>query len=390
MTFAATGTGKGRACLVPALLTYEGTTVVVDPKGEAAAITAQRRRDMGHEVVVLDPFHATSEARGGLNPFDAQTVTRAADRKILRWRWRSFCTSDATGSHQDPFWDTHGDSLNSAVIAAVAATSAEEKRNVLSARDMLMSDDTVYNLAVLLDTKKKDLPPIAYQRIAAFLQTEEKCRSGILATAHQHYSILYGDGVEQSLAKTTFDLAGFRDGKPITIYLVVPAQKLRSHGALLRMWIGSLISVLLTRTQRPEIPTLFLLDEAAQLGELDGLRTLMTLMRGFGVRCWSFWQDLSQLKRLYPADHETLLNNASVVQIFGVTTHMMAKALSEILGESVRPQDLLEMPAAEELLLELGGKITRARKLDYLKDPELQGLYAQNPMFCNQPLPRSL
>ena len=43
-----------------------------------------------------------------------------------------------------------------------------------------------------------------------------------------------------------------------------------------------------------------LIDEAAQLGTLDELRSAITLMRGYGVKGWSFWQDLSQLQRIYP------------------------------------------------------------------------------------------
>ena len=51
-----------------------------------------------------------------------------------------------------------------------------------------------------------------------------------------------------------------------------------------------------------ENSTLMLLDEAAQLGTLPQLRQAITLLRGYGVRVWSFWQDLSQLINLYPND----------------------------------------------------------------------------------------
>ena len=44
-----------------------------------------------------------------------------------------------------------------------------------------------------------------------------------------------------------------------------------------------MMAALSRRRHRPERPTLLLIDEAAQLGPLDELRTAVTLMRGYGV-----------------------------------------------------------------------------------------------------------
>src|SRR3546814_14619691 len=49
------------------------------------------------------------------------------------------------------------------------------------------------------------------------------------------------------------------------------------------------------RRARPEASTLFVLDEAAQLGTFNELRQAVTLLRGYGLQTWSFWQDASQL-----------------------------------------------------------------------------------------------
>ena len=45
--------------------------------------------------------------------------------------------------------------------------------------------------------------------------------------------------------------------------------------------------------------------EAAQLGTLGALRQAVTLLRGYGLQVWSFWQDLSQVRNLYPQDWQT-------------------------------------------------------------------------------------
>ncbi|MCD8518860.1 MAG: type IV secretory system conjugative DNA transfer family protein, partial [Flavobacterium sp.] len=70
MTVAPTGTGKGRSVVVPTLLTYPGSVVVMDPKGENYAITARARYDMGQQVIRLNPFDVLGSATDSFNFFD--------------------------------------------------------------------------------------------------------------------------------------------------------------------------------------------------------------------------------------------------------------------------------------------------------------------------------
>ena len=51
-----TRAGKFISVIAPNLLNYSGSTFVIDPKGEAALLTAQRRRQMGQEIHIFDPF----------------------------------------------------------------------------------------------------------------------------------------------------------------------------------------------------------------------------------------------------------------------------------------------------------------------------------------------
>ena len=53
ITIAPTGAGKFRSVLAPELLTYPGPIVCLDIKGEAYAVTARRRRELGQRVVRL-------------------------------------------------------------------------------------------------------------------------------------------------------------------------------------------------------------------------------------------------------------------------------------------------------------------------------------------------
>ena len=62
LTIAPTRSGKGTTAIIPNLLTYEGSALVIDPKGENAMITADRRHAMGQEVYIVDPWSISTTA----------------------------------------------------------------------------------------------------------------------------------------------------------------------------------------------------------------------------------------------------------------------------------------------------------------------------------------
>ena len=68
LTLAPNRSGKGVSSIIPNLLTWPESLVVIDPKGENAAVTARQRREMGQEVHVLDPFGVTGHRRSRFNP----------------------------------------------------------------------------------------------------------------------------------------------------------------------------------------------------------------------------------------------------------------------------------------------------------------------------------
>jgi type IV secretion system protein VirD4 len=140
------------------------------------------------------------------------------------------------------------------------------------------------------------------------------------------------------------------------------------------------MTVLARRRRIPEQPTLLIVDEAAQLGPMDELRAAVTLMRGYGVRVWSFWQDISQLVRTYPVDWQSFLSNASVLQLFGTgNTHGFAE-LDGYLGYHSR--SILEEMAAEDTLVIERGQIPRLLvRPNYLDDPKLSILARANPFY---------
>ncbi|HVK80264.1 MAG TPA: type IV secretory system conjugative DNA transfer family protein [Verrucomicrobiae bacterium] len=377
VTIAPTGAGKGRGVIIPNLLRFEGSVIVIDPKGETWHVTHRRRKEMGQEVRLLDPFGAVSKKTDSLNPFDLFDRPGAlldADAEMLA----SLLAGDV-GFHKEPFWDNWGRSLMSGVIAAVAETSTKSERHFGKVREILMSDDAVYNLAALIESHD-NLNRLSKQNISSFLPITEQTRSGILSTAQSYLKVVNSDSALRSLSRSTISLDAVRKGDPMTIYIVIPPDKLESHGALLRLWVGALMLTVMGRKRRPKRSTLFLLDECAQLGEFGPLRQSMTLLRGYGLQVWPFFQDLSQLQRLYPKDWRTIFNNAGVFQLFGVANHLMAKESAELIGD-INADTLRAMTKDRQVIAVSNEKATSARLPDYLMDAPFAGQFDSNPMF---------
>lgn len=378
LTIAPTGSGKTRSSAIPAALTHEGSLVVFDVKGEIAPVTAQRRRNMGQEVIVLDPFKITDEPAGKFNPLELLTmpgIDAETEAEAL-----AKCFGPQHVLKKDPFWDIWARSVISAATKAVNTLHPAEQRTGRDVVEFFMKDDFTYDVAVLLDKHKDKLSRSAYSAFASYLQAPEReTRPSIFATVQSHIQSLQSEAVLSMLGGGNDLLTKIREGEPITIYLCMPPDKMDSHSVLLRMVFLCLTRAVIARKKLPDAPTLFLIDEAFQLGEFEPLSNFITLCRGYGANLWTFWQDLSQLKSAHPYTWESIVNNSSVQQYFGVSSRMMAKQLAELL--MCTPEELLRLGPQEQLLI-LPNRMdpVRAKRRDYVTEPVLRGYAKPHPM----------
>lgn len=376
ITFAPTGAGKGVGALIPAALTHPGPLFLLDVKGEAYQVAARRRRELGQRVAVLDPFGVVTPHSDGLNPldlFDLPGASVEADAEMI--------AAALAAGHEfasDRYWNDTGTGLVAGLIAHVATTEPTEKRNLNTLRDHLHHDDLDYQIAVWLDAKEAKSRMVRDEFVAYLAAPSDKTRPCIRSTAMSYVKALASDRVAATLARSTFDLAGVVDGQPLSIFLVIPPDKLESHRSLLRLWVGTLLTAVARRRRATPQRTLFLIDECAQLGELPVLRQALTLLRGYGLQCWTFFQDISQLRRHYKEDWQTLVNNSGVLQTFGLAPLAVAE-WATLLG--VDAADLRRLPPEDELLVTAEAGLTVARRPDYRRDPLFRGLYDANPRF---------
>lgn len=380
ITVAPTGTGKGVSSIIPALLRYPGPIIVIDPKGENYAVTARRRREMGQKVVVLDPFEITDASRldrARFNPLDYISPTSDSlveDTEMLA----TILAGEELATSREVFWPRMGYQLIVFILLYQFRQLPPEKWTLLETRRIIGQGPEA--LAKIGEAVLKGNDEMLKSQAGLVLNPADSTVGGYWAHAQSMLSFLKGHMLEKNLINSTFSLDDIVENKPITLYLVIPPEKLKSHKALLRLWLSIIISAITCRTIRPKVPTLMILDEAAQLGHMSQIEDSITLLRGYGVKVWSFWQDLSQLKKLYPASWETILNNCAVQQYFGQATELAARAVHDVSGYGTSRE--IRRLDRSEMVLSIGGDDpVIVQKPNYLIDAPFKGMFDQNPFY---------
>jgi type IV secretion system protein VirD4 len=403
LTVAPTRAGKGVSAIIPNLLTYRGSALVIDPKGENALITAKRRKALGQAVHMVDPWNITAGKLGmaaaRFNPLD---MLKPDDPDFVE---NAVLVADALvvgGDAKDRFWDDEARAFLVGIILWVATAPEEAgNRHLGRVRDLLMLEaDAMADLFQKMIQAKHTAVNAAGGRA---MQKEEKLLSNVLATVQSHTNMLDSPRIRQSLSGSDLQFGDLKTAAT-TIYLILPADRLDTYGRWLRLLVQQALVVNARNIDvKPERPILFLLDEMAALGRLAMVEQAYGLMAGFGMQLWGIVQDLSQLKRLYGDGWETFVGNSGVLQYFGSRDRMTAEYFSALCGvttvwnistaissavggdsESTTtsatqrslafPDELMTMRGERQLLLVESGYPIKAMKRPWFNDPTLSQL----------------
>ncbi len=407
ITFAPTRSGKGVSSILPNVLTYPGSMVIIDPKGETTAIAWRRRRDMGQRVHVVDPFGLTGLPVARYNPLallDPHSRRLSDDAKTLAY---ALVPEVAEGAH----WQTEARALVEGLILHVISAEEPELRTLGEVRRLLAQAPGPFQQTLANMAASQAAGGLVARAANGILQKADRERSGVISSARAMTHILDSPDLVDNLAASDFDF-GEAKAQAMTVFIVLPADLLESYAKWLRLLVSQAIVAMIRRKGRPRHPVLFVLDEFSALGHLRPIEVAMGLLAGYGLQIWPILQDLAQLKGAYPATWPTFLANAGLLQAFGVAETTTAQWLSERLGHKtvgVRQQslagaalgadgpgrysegfgvisrplltadELMRLPADDELLIMPGRAPVRATKLTYYSDREFAGLFDANP-----------
>jgi type IV secretion system protein VirD4 len=404
LAVAPTRSGKGVGLVLPTLLTWTGSAVIHDIKGENWQLTAGWRA-RGSQCLLFDPtspksarFNPLLEVRKGAH--EVRDVQNIADILV-----------DPEGMRERrDHWDKTAHALLTGAILHVLY--AEQEKTLARVASFLAdpSRSILRTLRIMLTTNHlgTDAAPVVHPVVASvareLLNKSDNERSGVVSTAMSFLGLYRDPIIAANTAWSDWHIADLTSAdRPVSLYLVVPPSDISRTRPLVRLILNQ-IARRLTETlpegraaSRPRL--LLMLDEFPALGRLDFFETSLAFMAGYGVRAFLVAQSLHQIDRAYGANH-AILDNCHVRVAFAPNDERTARRLSDALGtttelrhhknlsgkrfslflphmalaeqETSRPLlttgEVLQLPPDGALVLVSGTPPIRARKLRYYTD----------------------
>ncbi|ABI76534.1 TraG/TraD family protein [Hyphomonas neptunium ATCC 15444] len=314
LAVAPTRSGKGVGLVIPTLLSWTGSCVVHDIKGENWQLTSGWRSTLG-PCIRFDPtdreslrYNPLLEIRKG--EFEVRDVQNIADILV-----------DPEGSaERRDHWDKTGYALLVAVILHVLY--AEEDKSLAGcARFLAHPERTLFQTLDRMRTAHHLVGPDGRGRVhpkvaegaRAMLNKSENERSGVLSTTLTLLEV-YTDPVIARLTSASdwgvMDLVAA--ARPVSLYLVVPPSDISRTRPLMRLilnQIGRRLTEELPGSSRREL--LLMLDEFPALGRLDFFETALAFLAGYRIRAFLITQSLNQIEKAY-GPNNSILDNCHV------------------------------------------------------------------------------
>ncbi len=348
LAFAPTRSGKGVGLVIPTLLSWPESVVVLDIKGENYALTSGWRKKHANNVVLkFDP--AAPEGRSArFNPLDAirmNTEYQTADVQNL-----VTMIVDPDGRGLNDHWAKTGHALLVGAVLHVKYKALNNDNNGKKATlaDVLdlLSDTKTPILAVLKGMQKynhlKSGPdPVVAASATDMLNKAVNERSGVLSTSISFLTLYRDPTVKYNTAESDFTIQDLMNhDKPVSLYLVVsPSDKDRLK-PLLRLIVNQIVRILVSNPMQYENGTakpqythrlLLLIDEFPSLGRLEIFQEALAFIAGYGLKAYLIVQDMAQLYSSYGKD-ESITSNCHIRVAFAPNKPETAEYLSKLTG----------------------------------------------------------
>jgi type IV secretion system protein VirD4 len=399
LCFAPTRSGKGVGLVVPSLLTWPGSAIVHDIKGENWQLTAGFRAQHGR-VLLFDPTNSKSAAYNPLlevrrGEWEVRDVQNIADILVdpegsleKRNHWEKTSHALLVGAILHVLYAGADKTL-----AGVAAFLSDPKRPIESTLAAMM---TTAHLG------EAGTHPVIASAARELLNKSDNERSGVLSTAMSFLGLYRDPVIAEVTRRCDWRITDIVGGKhPTTLYLVVPPSDINRTKPLIRLILNQigrrLTEDLQARTDRHRL--LLMLDEFPALGRLDFFESALAFMAGYGLKSFLIAQSLNQIEKAY-GPNNSILDNCHVRVSFATNDERTAKRVSDALGtatemkamknyagnrlspwlshlmvsrsETARPLltpgEVMQLPPSDEIVMVAGTPPIRAKKARYYED----------------------
>jgi type IV secretion system protein VirD4 len=407
LCFAPTRSGKGVGLVVPTLLTWPGSAIVHDIKGENWQLTSACRAGVGR-VLLFDPTNPESAA---YNPL---LEVRRGETEVRDVQNIADILVDPEGAlERRSHWEKTSHSLLVGAILHVLYAGADK---TLAGVAEFLSDprrpiETTLR-AMMTTPHLGDRPhPVVASAARELLNKSENERSGVLSTAMSFLGLYRDPVVAKVTRRCDWRIADLVEAeRPASLYLVVPPSDISRTKPLVRLILNQigrrLTEDLRARSRRHRV--LLMLDEFPALGRLDFFESALAFMAGYGLKAFLIAQSLNQIEKAY-GPNNAILDNCHVRVCFATNDERTAKRVSDALGtatelramknyaghrlspwlghlmvsrqETARPLltpgEVMQLPPDDELVLVSGAPPVRAHKVRYFEDRQLKARIGQ-------------
>jgi type IV secretion system protein VirD4 len=416
LCFAPTRSGKGVGLVIPSLLTWPGSAIVHDIKGENWQLTAGFRARHGR-VLLFDPTNAKSAAYNPLlevrrGEWEVRDVQNIADILV-----------DPEGSlERRNHWEKTSHAL---LVGAILHVLYAEKDKTLAGVANFLSDPArsiEATLAAMMKTRHlgdAGPHPVVASAARELLNKSDNERSGVLSTAMSFLGLYRDPVVATVTSRCDWRIAEIvAADRPTTLYLVVPPSDINRTKPLVRLLLNQigrrLTEDLHAKSSRHRL--LLMLDEFPALGRLDFFESALAFMAGYGLKSFLIAQSLNQIERAY-GPNNSILDNCHVRVSFATNDERTAKRVSDALGtatemramknyaghrlspwlghlmvsrqETARPLltpgEVMQLPPSDEIVMVAGIHPIRAHKVRYYEDRRFKERILPPPAIQHRP-----
>lgn len=329
---APTRSGKGVSVVVPNLLTWPDSVVVLDMKGENWDITAGYRSYHGQDCYLVN----------------------FAPRSLKTWSWNplhyisddpNFRINDIqkighmlfpTMEQESPIWQASSRSLWVGLVLYLLETEGLPVSIGEVYRQISMGDEHLINIIEQRKESDNPLSEECYLALFDYLQTPERTRGGIRKSFISALELFQNPVINAATSKNDFDLRDLRK-KRMSVYLAVPPDDLQRLQPLINLFMQQVID-LNTRDLPENDPDLkykclILGDEFKAFGRLPSLADGISYIAGYNLRLLTIVQSPAQIRSVYGADDaETFLDNQAAQIVYAPKNIKIAKEISDSIG----------------------------------------------------------
>jgi type IV secretion system protein VirD4 len=339
---AATGTGKGVGFVVPNLLHWQGSAIVLDIKGENYNLTSgYRGRLLGQRVFRFDPL----EEHGRTHGFNVLDYVRDGDLRVTDVQ--TVAAILVPNESNDPYWDNVARDLliGLTLLVLEAGPAMGWPVTIGQVHRLLRSEEESgeYLQALLeeLGGKGIEISSLCKRYVLSFCNEPEKPRGSIKSALATKLTLWANPLIDRATSHSDFDLRRFRR-EPQSLYIAIAPDDLQRLAPLVRLLIEFFLSSNTKAGETPaddpglSVPVLMLLDEFLSLGRVDKLVHALSYVRGWGIRIATVIQSEAQLQAVYGRElAEAFIDNHRARVYYRPPVHRrdLAEAISKIVGQ---------------------------------------------------------